>query len=180
MSLNKLSNDTIKGYLSLGCNKINCNELKVGGVPYTPPSPPPVLPVIITGVYTPITLDFGVLVESTTSVNFRFTYIDGICIIACQLNFDTGSNNIGTSLQLNFSVPNGMSIIPGTGINNNGYISTNGSPTKPLYITNSPSVIALGGNNVIQTLFQTTNTSVAQINGVVNISLNVMFSAELI
>ena len=31
MSLNKFSDDNIKDYLSVGCNKINCNELKVAG-----------------------------------------------------------------------------------------------------------------------------------------------------
>jgi len=175
MSLNKFTESSIKPYLKIGANELKCNTLEVNGVPYNPSIPP----TIQSGFYVPSILDLGVVPVSIVSKNFRYTYVNGVCNVACQLNFDTGSNVIGTALVIFFSIPAGMTIVSPSNMNNIGYISTNGAGGKPLYVTNSPSIIAPSGTNVIETLFQTTNTSVASINGVVNISLNVTFSATL-
>lgn len=179
MSLNKLSNDTIKPYLSLGCDKVNCNELKVNGTPYVP-YVPPVIPVIQSGTYIPTTLDLGVTVISAVTKNFKYTYVNGLCTIYAQLGFDTGSNQIGSALVLFFSIPTGMNIT--STINNQGYISTDGSTVaikKPIYLTKSPSILPSGQTNVVETLFQTSDQTVAYIDGVVNISLTVSFQATV-
>lgn len=176
MSLNKLSNDTIKSYLSLGCDKVNCNELKVNGIPYSPP----VLPVILSGSYTPTVFDLGVSVVSAITKNFKYTYVNGLCTIYAQINCDTGSNQIGSSLVLFFSIPTGMNIT--STINNQGYISTDGSTVaikKPIYLTKNPSILPSGQTNVVETLFQTSDQTVAYIEGVVNISLTVSFQATV-
>lgn len=176
MSLNKFSESSIKDYINIGANELKCNSLSVAGVPFNPAIPP----TIQAGLYTPTTLDLGVTVVSVVQKNFRYTYVNGICNIAAQLNFDTGSNNIGTLAVIYFSIPSGMSIVADTKINNNGILSCNGGVgSLPLYIPILPSNIAPDGNTVIETGFATTNTSVAQINGVINISLNVTFSATL-
>ena len=85
MSLNKLSNDTIKDYLSLGCNKINCNELKVAGKN------------IISAVYTPtISSPEGSIANSQAS----YTLVGSIM----TLTFQCGFTSLAPLTQCGFSV----------------------------------------------------------------------------
>ena len=93
MSLNKLASDTIKDYLSIGCNKINCNELKVAGKN------------IISAVYlTNITCPEGSITNSQAS----YVLVGSIM----TLSFQCGFSNLASINQAVFSImiPNTYSI----------------------------------------------------------------------
>jgi hypothetical protein len=177
MSLNKfVSSSPIKNYLNVGCNDVKCNSLTVNGVPFNPTTPP----TIQSGIYIPSIFDIGVPVVSAITKNFKYVYVNGICTIYAQINCDTGSNQIGSSLVLFFSIPTGMNIT--STINNQGYISTEGSTIsikKPIYLTKSPSILPPEQTNVVSTLFQTSDQTVAYIDGLINISLTVSFQATI-
>jgi len=94
MSLNKFTDNIIKPYLSIGCNKVNSNEIKIDGNP------------IISGYYTPtISVSAG---GNFTNTICRYTIISNIMTLSLYSLYETGLAS--NAFYFDISIPSGYEL----------------------------------------------------------------------
>lgn len=94
MSLNKFTEDSIKNYLNVGCNKLNTLNLKLNGNPIT------------SGYYIP-TITVQETGNFTNSI-VRYTIIENIMTLNVVSLFQTGSSS--NAFSFNISIPSGYEL----------------------------------------------------------------------